>query len=82
MQSMSDSVEKISKAKFLIALNETDLLMLFFSLLFCALNVSSSSSIMILSRLLMKIVDQKSCLIVSILFPVKFSKFNLPFSLE
>ncbi len=72
MQSVSDSVEKISKAKFFIALNETDLLMLFSDLPLArpAFNVSSTSSVIILSKLLIKIVDQKSCLIASTLLPV------------
>ena len=62
MQSVSDSVAKMSKAKFLIALNETDLLMLLLSLssVKSTFNASSTSSVITLSRLLIKIADQKS----------------------
>ncbi len=82
MQSVSDSVAKMSKAKFLIALNETDLLMLLLSLssVKSIFNASSTSSVITLSRLLIKIADQKSCLTDSTLFPVKFSRLSLPLS--
>lgn len=37
-----------------------------------AFNVSSISSVIILSKLLIKMVDQKSCFMISTLLPVKF----------
>lgn len=47
-----------------------------------AFNVSSIFSFIIISKLLIKMVDQKFFLIISTLLPVKFSKPNLPMSLE
>ena len=65
-----------------MALNETDLFIFLGNLPFCKLELISSSvsSVKIVSALLIKIVDQKSCLIDSTDFPVKFSKERRPFN--